>query len=348
MTDTEVQPAPETASGNDDVRAIVAAAYEQHSKPEAEPEAPEPAAAEGDDRPTTDRVRNERGQFARADGGEPAPAAEPVSDADPIADTPEQPSTAAEPPTSWSADAKAEWPKLSPALQQAVIKRETEINDGGRRWSEEKRTYEEMLAPVREQARRAGVDEREGLNRLIAASDFLERDPANAIQWLAQQYGVNLTQQPGDTGAPAQALPREVLNTMQTVNTLHQRLEARERADAASAIQAFASQPGHEHFDAVKADMGRLIETGQAHDMADAYEKAIWMNPDIRSQLVAAQTAKATADKRAQEQAVAERARRAALSISGSPAGAGAPIVKPEYDTVEQAVRAAFAQHSSH
>lgn len=347
MTDTEVQPAPEAAAGNDDVRAIVAAAYEQHSKP-AEPETPEPAAAEGEDRETTARARNERGQFApKAETGTPVEA-QPVSDADPIADTLEQPSTAIEPPTSWSADAKAEWSKLSPALQQAVIKREAEINDGGRRWSEEKRTYEDMLAPVREQARRAGVDEREGLNRLLAASDFLERDPANAIQWLARQYGVNLAQQPGETGAPVQALPREVLNTMQTVTTLQQRLDAREFADAAAAIQSFASQPGREHFEAVKADMGRLIETGQARDMADAYDKAVWMNPEIRSQLVAAQTAKASADRRAQDVAIADRARKAALSISGSPAGAGAPIAKPEYDTVEAAVRAAFAQHSSH
>jgi len=341
--ETEVQPAPEAGAGNDDVRAAVVAAFEQHSAPQA----PEQAAAASEvDAPPSERARNERGQFIKADGSVDTEAeALRVPDADPATDKPDVPSTAIEPPKSWSADVKAEWSKLSPAVQQAVLKRETEINEGGRRWSEEKRAYDEMLSPVRAQAQRAGVDEREGLNRLLAANDYLERDPANALRWLAQAYGVDLNKPQDPSQARPPADPR-VTQLHQEVSTLRQTPEQREAAEAASAINQFASSPGHEHFETVKVKMGQLMGTGQAKDLNDAYEQAIWATPEIRSQLIAAQTAQATEAKRAADRAAADKARRGAISLSGSPAGTPAVSAKPVYETVEDATRAAWAQHA--
>ena len=351
MPDTEVQPGPETGAGDDDVRADVLAAIQQLK---AEPETPapdtgaDPAAAPSEADASAERPRNERGQFIKADGtvDTEAEAARTVSDADPAPDKPEQPSTAAEPPKSWSADVKAEWSKLPPAVQQAVIKRENEINEGGRRWSEEKRTYDEMLAPVREQAQRAGVDEREGLNRLLSASAFLERDPANAIAWLAKAYGVDLSKPTNSNAQPQPPADPVIAKLHQEVSGLKSTLQQREVAEARSAIEAFAKSPGHEHFEAVKATMGNLITSGQATDLNDAYEKAIWLDPGIRPQLIAAQTASELASRRAAEKAAADKARAGALSLSGSPVGGPVPQAPQEYETVRDAVKAAFRQHA--
>lgn len=351
--ETEVQPGSETSTGNDDVRADVLAAFAQHNAPtetdmRLPSEAEEQAAAPAQEEPTpSDRPRNERGQFIRADGtvDEAAEAAKTAPDADPTKATPAEPSTApVEMPTSWSADAKAEWSKLSPAVQQAVLKRENEINEGGRRWSEEKRTYDEMLSPVREQAQRAGVDEREGLNRLLAANAYLERDPANAIRWLAQAYGVDLSQPNGNAQPQPPADPR-ITQLHQTVSQLQQTLQSREQAETQTAIQQFASSPGHEHFEAVKVTMGRMLKAGLATDLQDAYDQAVWANPTTRQQLTAAQTASAA--KAAADRAQSEKAKRGALSATGSPSASGASIPKQDYDTVQDAVRAAWAQHTN-
>lgn len=343
MSDTEVQPAPEAGAGNDDVRADVIAAFAQHR---AQAETPEPAAATSEEpAPTPERARDERGQFIKADTAA-AEIAKPVPDADPAQDKLDQPSTAVEPPKSWSADAIAEWSKLPPAVQQAALKREAEINEGGRRWSEEKRTYDEMLAPVRAQAQRAGVDEREGLSRLLYASEFLERDPQNAIQWLAQAYGVDLSKPTNSNAPQPQADPR-IAQLHQEVSGLKSTLHQREINEAASTIEGFAKAPGHEHFDAVKTRMGQLIGSGQADSLEAAYEQAIWSDPAIRPQLIAAQTAADLATKRAAEKAAADKARAGALSLSGSPAGGPAPQAPAEYETVRDAVRAAWRQHTS-
>lgn len=348
--DTEVQPAPETGAGNDDVRADVLAAIQQ-LKSDPETPAPdtgaEPAAATSEVDASPERPRNERGQFIKADGtvDTEAEAARTVPDADPAPDKLEQPSTAVEPPKSWSADVKAEWSKLPPAVQQAVLKRETEINEGGRRWSEEKRQYDEVLSPVRGLAQQHGVDERETINRLLSANEWLERDPKGALAAFAKAYGVDLNA-PTNSNAPQRQADPRIAQLHQEVSGLKTTLQQREIAEASSAIESFASSPGHEHFETVKARMGQLMEAGQATSLNDAYEQAIWLEPTIRPQLIAAQTASDLAARRASEKATADKARAGALSLNGSPVGGPAPQAQPEYETVRDAVKAAWRQHA--
>lgn len=357
--ETEVQPAPEAGAGNDDVRADVLAAFAQHNAPtETDMRLPsednEPAAADAKDEPApSDRPRNERGQFIKADGTVDTEAeAARVPDADPETATPEKPSTApTEMPTSWSADAKAEWSKLSPAVQQAVLKREAEINEGGRRWSEEKRTYDDMLAPVRQQAQRAGVDEREGLNRLLAANDYLERDPQNAIRWLAKAYGVDLNAPQGEPNPQPQptADPR-ITQLHQTVTSLQQEAHARKLADANSAIATVSKDKPH--WAEVEADLPRFLTivnqtkptASHADKLQEAYDMAVWANPATREKLLSAQTAAATA--KAAEQAQVLKAKRGAIGGTGSPVASGASIPKQDYETPLDAARAAWAQHT--
>lgn len=336
MSDTEVQPGPETGAGDDDVRAVVAAAFEQHSIAS---DAPDIEAE------TSTRARNERGQFTRADGAETLPEPAPVSDADPDMDKPEQPSTAAlEPPKTWSADEKAKWSTLDPAIQAAIARRDVEIDNGGRQWSEQKRGFEETLAPVRVLAQQHGIDEREAVKRLANVEMWLRSDPKAALGAIAQAYGIDFAAKPNDAPQP-QADP--LVTKLQTdVQNLLGIVQNRERAEAAGAIEAFAKDPAHPHFEAVKAMMGSMISSGYAADLQDAYDKAVWSDPSIRSQLIASQTASAETERRARERETAERAKRAAISVSGSSAGAGAPVPKPEYDTVDAAARAAWRQHA--
>lgn len=344
MTETEVQPGPETDAGNDDVASDVRAAIEQlkGEQPTEQAAAPDDGAREEQAAP--ERARNERGQFTKAEGAEAGEPAQQIPDADPASEQQVEPSNAPQPPTSWSAEAKAEWSNLSPALQQAVAKRESEMSSGAQRWSEEKRAYDDMLSPVRQAAQRAGVDEREGLQKLIAANEYLERDPHNAILWLAQAYGVDLSKPPSQQ---PQTRPDPVVNQLQQrLEQLEGTLTAREQAELSSQISAFAAQPGHEHFETVKAQMGHFMVTGQANDMQTAYDMAVWANPTTRQLMLSGQTASAEAARKAKEKETAQRARQGAISATGSPAVAPTGA-KREYDTVEDAVRAAFAQHGS-
>lgn len=348
MIDTEVQPAPEAGAGNDDVRAIVAAAYEQHANTDTASEPPEPAAAPSEvEAPASERPRNERGQFIKADGTVDTVAeAARVPDADPKTDKPEQVSTPTiEPPKTWSADEKAKWSTLDPAIQTAIARRDAEIDNGGRQWSEQKRSYEESLAPVRTLAQQTGIDEREAIKRLANVELWLRSDPKAALTALAQAYGVTDAPQTGNSQEQPTADP-QIAQLTNRVNSLMQDQQARERQAASSEIDAFAKAPGHEHFESVKSRMGELIERGAATDLQSAYEMAVWGNASLREQIMASQTARTAEEQKAKDIEAATRARRAAISVSGSPGGTGSAVPKQEFKTVEEAVRAAWQQHA--
>jgi hypothetical protein len=266
--------------------------------------APEPQAEEAPEASQDGAQRDEQGRFAKKEETEQNAPASPEEGAEPQAEKQET----IRPPASWSAAAKAVFDKLDPVVQQEVLKREKDIETGKAQWDakgEKLNKFEALIAPRREKLALAGVDEFTAIQQLLAAQDFLERDPRGALQYLAQQYGVQL---PGVGGPQAQqfqqpandpnltALQNQVAQLSQTLNQRQQQDEEAERARHRSEIEAFAANPANLYFENVKADMANLISVGQATGLQDAYEKAIWANPEIRPLLIAAAAPKPQAE----------------------------------------------------
>lgn len=343
----QAQPTEEV--GGDDVRADVLAAFEKHSAP-AEPEAPEAAAPEGDAAEqkqirVREHVRKLKSSAPKEQIEQTPPEEKPQEVKEPGKDKPAeqtaQTSTSGDAPAGWPADAKAEWSKLPPAIQAAVIKRESEISNGGRQWSEEKRRYEEALTPVRAVAQRYGISEHEGLKRLVAANDYLERDPVNALRWLAQSRGIDLSQ----LAAAPSATPRVdpvVQQLYQELNQVKQTLSSREESEIKSEISGFSKDKPH--FEDVRSYMGRLLETGAAESLQDAYDQACWAVPTVREKLLAERESTVRAERERVDRERVEKARRGAVSVTGAPVRAPATR-PPEMDSIRDTVKWAFDQH---
>jgi uncharacterized protein (DUF2164 family) len=116
----------------------------------------------------------------------------------------------------------------------------------------------------------------------------------------------------------------------QTIEQIRKEGEARQREEAQKVtkwgIDTFASekdasgQPLRPHFDAVLPQIIELFKADPKRDLAEAYQTALWMNPQIRTVLV---NAERTA---IQQQASNERARQAVRSnLRGRSAAATAP-----------------------
>jgi len=268
-----------------------------------------------------------------------------------VQDTPDQPSEAvADPaaklairaPASWSPAAKATFDKLPSEVQQAVAKREQEIDHGLRRKSEEVKRYEpleQVLAPRRAQWAAQGMDEVHAVKTLLAAQDLLEKNPMQGLEFLARSYGVNLnTAQP--QGQPYQAQPArdshpEIAALKQQLQVLQSQVQTAQTAPIVSQIDAFQNDPANLYFENVRDDMAVLLHNGKASDLKEAYEMACWMRPDIRPFL---QTAQAPA---APVQDKAAQARRAAVSVTGSP---GQTRIPKSNGSIEDDIRAAFEE----
>lgn len=282
---------------------------------------------------------------ARDDGGKFAsdtPAVEGADNAAAAAEKPiDQPSdTALEPakplaieaPNSWSAEMKAKFGSLPPEAQQYIAEREREAHTAITQKGEQIKAFEpirQTLDQHREVFVKNGVSEAEGVQRLFQADRFLQEKPTEAIQWLANHYGVDLRQ--FSTGNPQQDQSQpngEVFQLRREIAELRNSLTARERSEqqaqtatVAQTIDKFASE--NPYFGDVEDELMGLIPVIKAKEpglnanevLKKAYDRAVYANPDVRQRLQADQQ-KTAEDKRKAEEAEAVRKAKQTGSIN--------------------------------
>jgi hypothetical protein len=275
-----------------------------------------------DDKPA--RARDEAGRFTAAELAQQAAdkAANPAAEITP-APAPEK-----RPPSSWKKEAAAEFDKLPPHVQDEVLRRETDFHkgiEGFKQHADLGRSMERAIQPYMQTIQQLGVAPDQAVGALLRADAMLRNpDPAQRAQYfasLAQQYGI-------DMGQAAQ-IPQRDPYTLQLEQQLNQILQQQEsfqqsqqeqqRQSLNSELQAFAATA--EHFEAVREDMAALLQAGRATDIKDAYDKAVYANPQTRQTLLEQQRSETL--KQAQQAALANRAKAASVSVRGSSPASG-------------------------
>jgi hypothetical protein len=302
---------------------------------------------EGDSGP----ARAPDGKFApkEAKEGEDKSLESTVAPQEPVEPKPEgdKPLT---PPIGWSPASKAEFAKLPEHLKADIVKREKDIAKGLEAKALEVKRYqplEELLAPRRERWAMAGADEATAIKQLLAASDWLERDPASAIAYLAKQYNVTSAQAGSQVNvAPQQnTISRpspEIVNLQHELLTLKEQLQQQNQTVYVEQVEAFAADPKNLYFENVREDMGILIREGRAKTLQEAYDRAIWANPETRAILIAEQASKGgNGAQEASERA--RKAKNAGSSVTGAP-GNQSPLSVNGSGSVEDDIRAAFVE----
>lgn len=280
------------------------------------------------------RARAADGKFAKLDGAaEKLATAEipkPEKDAQPAA------SPADGPPPIW----KDIWEGMTPEARALAVKREAEVAKGFEEYRGKTAQLQEItqaLDPIRSVLQENGITSDAHAVKTLLQWEGSFRNPQTrmqAFQNLARQYGVDLsTLVPSSSGQPstAQDTPeylRPVIdqfgNLQQQVQSVDARIQTWEQNQVAEKVNAFASDPKHVHFDAVRGEMGKLMAAGISPNLEDAYQKAVAMNPEISAQIRAAEE-KTKAEQAARDNAEkVKRAAAAAVSPTTRPP-AGAP-----------------------
>lgn len=324
---------------NDDLHAELSAEWDKLSAADEAPQSTEQAPASAETPTETakaaaDRARDEHGRFvkkAAEAATEPVQTPETQAAAQTLPTEQAQPQAAQTrpigPPPGWSVAAKAEFDKLSPAIKEAIAKREEEVSNGFAKLQSFK-----GLEPYAEHAARAGTTLPQVMERFFAAEQLLATDFVSGIQSLCQHFNVNpaaLVAALGGQGQGYQQPHAQPQVRDNRVDALERRLAQYEQERAMEAqngisaeIQAFAAKPENKYFENVRRSMSILLSNEQAydddevHDLKWAYDRACWAHPEIRQLLINEQ-----AEARAQEaQRKASEARRASGSLNpGSP-----------------------------
>jgi hypothetical protein len=268
-----------------------------------------------------DRPRDEAGKYAKAEKAAPK-AAEAPSDA--------EPPVWRRPPASWKKDYHEPWNTVDDKIKEYVWQREEQMRKGVEPLLSKAQFADAMqtaIEPFLPTIRGMGLEPQDAVKALMQADYTLRNSPADQklayFHQLAAQYGINLGQ-----GMPEQqqtmdprlfALQNELNNVRGEVLTWKQQQEAAQNQSLMGEIHQFSQTA--EHFEEARPIMISLLQTGQANTLQEAYEKAIWSNPEIRQQLIEAQQAEKMAKLSDQKNRAAKAARAAAVSVRSSTPG---------------------------
>jgi hypothetical protein len=287
-----------------------------------------------------DRKRDEKGRFAKAEAekaeaeakklaAQPAPAGEKPTTEKPAAPSPSAPRA----PQSWKPDAREEWSKLTPRVQQEVLRREGEVQRALQESSEARQgfqKYKESVAPFENMIRAEGGDTLQAVQGLLQTAHMLRTAPphvrAAGIARMVQNFlpgreGLELLDAALSGQAPQQqAQPRETRDPR--LDDLLAQIEQQRTAaakqqeiEAAKQVQEVSQE---EFFEDVRQDMADLVELAQKRGVVlplrDAYNRAVALHPEVSK--VVAQRAAAQRT----PQGATQRAKAASSSIKPSPA----------------------------
>jgi len=287
--------------------------------------------------------RDESGRFKGKTAEEPAP----------ITEVPEElpPGTQGKwsvdrPPSGWTPKARENWGALPLDIRQEIIRREENALVGVQKLQSEYAPLRELrqhMEPVLRELHSIGVNPSEHLDRVMNTERVLRTADLptkfDALMSIADDYGIPLRD------IINRSVGQEVLRSPQQGAPIHPEIqrelaeirgwrEEQQQAMVANEVMGFGSQ--QEFFHDARYAMADLIERGLASSLQDAYEKAIWMIPDVRDVLMDRKT-------RGSAGSAVQNRQAKAVGTSVRPSGSLSVAVDDGDDSISGELRKAFA-----
>lgn len=303
------------------------------------------------------------GKFQKKDGAQAASATAAQQPVQPAVPNQQQPGVQqpAQVSTRFPKELQAELNKLPPAVIAQLNAREDATHRELTTATEDRKMGQDFgktVAPYLAQIRSEGATPISAVANLFDMAYFL-RNPAITPQakgeflWrTARQFGADMrqgqvqaVQQPFNP--QLQAVTNQVQQLQQQIKQEQDSKKAAEQDAVNSQITAFkADTAAHPHFEVVALDMAAMLQAGRATSLQDAYEKACYANPEIRSIVLAADQKAAEEKRVADQKAKADAAKRAGSSVRGGPGQGANKNGKVVQKSLREELAAQFASHS--
>ena len=264
------------------------------------------ASESGDEVPETDGVEEAADELlAKAEGeDEPAveePEAEPERASEEASD--EDDSLVA--PEHWPQEIQEAFNRADRTAQEAWLEQQRQFqrgyNDQSQRLKEvetEQQRFQEtahVLSKYEPFWHAQGMSTAQGVNQLATWAMALAKDPVNTIPALAKMYGVDMMElaQGQPYVAPEDSARDQRMQQLEQRLALQDQREAEMRQNQlVGQIEAFRDQTdadgnlAYPHFNEVVDSMIGMYQRGFDGPLEQAYEQAVWTNPEIRQQLI--------------------------------------------------------------
>jgi hypothetical protein len=265
-------------------------------------------------------------------------------------------------PVAWKKDYRPHWKTVPKEVREEIARREQAMMNGMRATEAARRTQHELdriVAPYMDHIKAENSTPMVAVENMLKTAHALRtattQDKARLIAGLVQRFGVDigmldseLASHLSPDGKSRTALSEMVQQEMQPVRQFMSSMQQQRQMAEQQATQRVAQDMGefaksHQHFDTLRIEMADLIEVadrqGQSLTLQDAYDRALWANPQTRSEAMRQKQLEVA--KQQNEQA--EAAKRKAASVAGAPVQSGA---QGNSDTVRDAIESAWNRHA--
>lgn len=238
-------------------------------------------------------------------------------------------------PSTWKKEYVPMWDKLASGqplsadeakkLAEYTNQRETEYKTGVSTYkteAENAKSLRDAITPFLPDLQAHGLEPSQWIRELGGAHQIMVRGSPQqkfqALQQIARRYGVPLQAvQSGGVAPIVGEFMQQLQAIAQKVNGQESRWQQAETQVLQSEVEKLAANPAkYPHFEAVREQMAQLLETGLARDLESAYDQAIYLNPEVRAQVLSSTS-------QAQDKAavVAQAKARAVSPRSATPSG---------------------------
>ena len=197
-------------------------------------------------------------------------------------------------PKSWGKAGAAIWETVPAEARAMIQKREEDFHRGIAQYKQDAdigRTLSSVISPYMATINALQTTPEVAIKTLLNADHKLrygnEEQKLQALAVIANDYGIDISKLKPLSDLPAPDPQINLLN--QRVSQLSSTIEEQQTIALNNEITRFANDSANPHFTTVRNIMADLLEMGKASDLKDAYEKAIWLHPEIRSKLIAEQ-----------------------------------------------------------
>lgn len=262
-------------------------------------------------------------------------------------------------PKELEGEEKAKFESLPRELQEYITKKETEI--GSRHQEVESRAQEyaaidKAYEPYAQKLQLQGFGRDQFVNQLSALYGALESDPASAIEWLKNTYGVQGEQQYQQPQQYAQqqsyqdprleAVTRELAQVKSYISG-QQTSGLQSDYDTFRNMKDANGNLAHPYVDEIENEAAQFVPLVKQQNpslsnvevMKEAYERAVWSNPRTREAMQ-----KGVAPTKQSQTSMIQRvnaAKRRAGSVTGAPRG-GSEAVDSKDLSLRETIEAAY------
>ena len=233
-------------------------------------------------------------------------------------------------PEHWSSDEKTAFAEFSPDVQEILLAKDKQYQQGYQEKAEGIAAITEALEPWKDALAQRGVTADQAIRTLFAAQNQIDANPLQGILTVAQSYGIldqmreHFAPQTDDddfTDPEVKALKQEISELKQQIGTGTTGTDQHKAHAVRKQVQDFKTATNdkgellHPHFDKVKNVMAGFVTGGST--LEKAYEEAVWTVPEFRDAQIKNEPTETATEKAAR----VKKAKRAARGVkpSGKP-----------------------------